>query len=88
MKPVRRNAQMIFQDPYASLDPRMPVGKAIEEPLVIHGIGMPAERRERSPRLLERVHLLPEQRRATRTSSPAASASASASPGRWRCSPS
>jgi peptide/nickel transport system ATP-binding protein len=60
MKPVRRKAQMIFQDPYASLDPRMSVGEAIAEPLAIHGIGRPAEHRDRVAELLRRVHLLPE----------------------------
>ncbi len=60
MRPVRRSAQMIFQDPYASLDPRMPVGKAIAEPMTIHGIGTPAERRERVADLLRRVGLTPD----------------------------
>jgi len=60
MKPVRRKAQMIFQDPYASLDPRMSVGAAIAEPLAIHGVGGAAERRERVATLLERVHLAPD----------------------------
>ena len=60
MKPVRRKAQMIFQDPYASLDPRMSVGAAIEEPLAIHGIATVAERRERVSILLKRVHLSPD----------------------------
>ncbi|PBC06834.1 ABC transporter ATP-binding protein [Mesorhizobium sp. WSM3859] len=57
MRPVRRAAQMIFQDPYASLDPRMTVGAAIAEPLVIHGIGAKGERRERVASLLARVGL-------------------------------
>ncbi|RYB01558.1 ABC transporter ATP-binding protein [Lichenibacterium ramalinae] len=60
MKPVRRRAQMIFQDPYASLDPRMTAGDAIAEPLAIHGIGCRAERRDRVAELLRRVHLPPE----------------------------
>ena len=60
MKPVRRKAQMIFQDPYASLDPRMSVGAAIAEPLAIHGVGTAAERRERVAMLLKRVHLSPD----------------------------
>jgi peptide/nickel transport system ATP-binding protein len=60
MRPVRRKAQMIFQDPYASLDPRMSVGAAIAEPLTIHGVGTPAERRERVAMLLRRVHLSPD----------------------------
>ncbi|MBB3397400.1 ABC transporter ATP-binding protein [Rhizobium sp. BK068] len=60
MRRVRRSAQMIFQDPYASLDPRMSVGKAIAEPMTIHGIGTPAERRERVAELLRRVGLTPD----------------------------
>ncbi len=60
MRPVRRSAQMIFQDPYASLDPRMSIGTAIAEPLVIHGIGRPAEHRDRVADLLKRVGLAPE----------------------------
>ncbi len=60
MKPLRQRAQMIFQDPYASLDPRMSVGEAIAEPLVIHGIGTKAEQRDRVMELLQRVSLLPE----------------------------
>lgn len=60
MKPLRRQAQMIFQDPYASLDPRMNVAEAIIEPLEIHGIGNKVERRAKMMALLERVRLLPE----------------------------
>jgi peptide/nickel transport system ATP-binding protein len=60
MRPVRRKAQMIFQDPYASLDPRMSVGAAIAEPLTIHGVGTAAGRRERVAMLLKRVHLSPD----------------------------
>ncbi|MEZ2329709.1 ABC transporter ATP-binding protein [Mesorhizobium sp. RCC_202] len=57
MRPVRRAAQMIFQDPYASLDPRMTVGAAIAEPLVIHGIGERRDRSDRVASLLKRVGL-------------------------------
>ncbi|MCC6443374.1 MAG: ABC transporter ATP-binding protein [Armatimonadetes bacterium] len=53
----RRKAQMIFQDPYASLNPRMTVGKIVEEPLIVHGLGDPQERRERVRDLLETVGL-------------------------------
>lgn len=60
MRPIRRTAQMIFQDPYASLDPRMSVGAAIAEPLVIHDIGDRAERRDRVADLLKRVGLTPD----------------------------
>ncbi|MGL3607920.1 ABC transporter ATP-binding protein [Rhizobium sp. G187] len=60
MRPVRRLAQMIFQDPYASLDPRMSVGAAIAEPLVIHGVGNPSERDHRVATLLRRVGLTPD----------------------------
>jgi peptide/nickel transport system ATP-binding protein len=60
MRAVRRRAQMIFQDPYASLDPRMSVGAAIAEPLAIHAIGRRAERRDRVADLLRRVGLSPD----------------------------
>jgi len=44
LKAMRRNMQIIFQDPYASLDPRMPIGESVMEGLNIHGIGTPKER--------------------------------------------
>lgn len=54
--------QMIFQDPYMSLNPRMPVGKIVEEPLEIHGIGKnSSERMERAMDMLEKVGLRPDQ---------------------------
>ena len=46
MKDVRREMQIIFQDPYASLDPRAPIGDSVMEGLNIHGIGTPEERLE------------------------------------------
>ncbi|WP_413993753.1 ABC transporter ATP-binding protein [Labrys okinawensis] len=60
MRPVRRKAQMIFQDPYASLDPRMTVGAAIAEPMAIHGLASPAERKDEVADLLRRVGLSPD----------------------------
>src|SRR3990167_2658667 len=44
LKDVRREMQIIFQDPYASLDPRVPIGESVMEGLHIHGIGSPKER--------------------------------------------
>ncbi|MET2829736.1 ABC transporter ATP-binding protein [Mesorhizobium shangrilense] len=60
-KAVRRDVQMIFQDPFASLDPRMRVGDLVAEPLVIHGIASKEERRERVAALFERVGLTADQ---------------------------
>ena len=60
MLPYRRRLQMIYQDPYASLNPRMSAGQIVEEPLVIHDVGEAAERRERVGFLFERVGLRPE----------------------------
>jgi oligopeptide/dipeptide ABC transporter ATP-binding protein len=58
LRPLRREMQMIFQDPYASLNPRMSVGAAIAEPLVIHGLAASsAERTARVRELLEKVGL-------------------------------
>jgi peptide/nickel transport system ATP-binding protein len=56
----RRDMQMIFQDPFASLDPRMPVGAAIAEPLLINGLATKREARERAAELLLQVGLKPE----------------------------
>lgn len=56
----RRKLQMIFQDPYASLDPRMTVGEIIAEPIDVHGIAQGKERLERIRNLLEIVGLNPE----------------------------
>jgi peptide/nickel transport system ATP-binding protein/oligopeptide transport system ATP-binding protein len=60
MLPYRRRLQMIYQDPYASLNPRMTAGEIVGEPLVVHGIGTPQERRERVAALFERCGLRPE----------------------------
>ena len=60
LRQLRREMQIIFQDPYASLNPRMQVGEIIAEPLVIHRVGSAGERCERVSELLERVGLKPE----------------------------
>jgi peptide/nickel transport system ATP-binding protein len=60
MRPVRREMTMIFQDPYASLNPRKRVGFIIGEPLVVHGLGTDAEIKRRVQELLEVVGLNPE----------------------------
>ena len=54
---VRKRMQMIFQDPYASLNPRMTVGDIVLEPMTIHGIGAPGARRNRVREILEIVGL-------------------------------
>ena len=55
MRPLRRKMQIIFQDPYASLNPRMTVGNAIAEPLIIHNMVPKNQRRDRAVELLEMV---------------------------------
>jgi oligopeptide transport system ATP-binding protein len=59
LRKARRNMQMIFQDPYASLNPRMTVGRIIGEPLEIHNIGNAKSREERVQELLKVVGLNP-----------------------------
>ena len=56
----RRQVTMIFQDPIASLDPRMRIGQSVQEPLDIHSIGTPAERKRQVQEAMERVGLNPE----------------------------
>ncbi|MCE5333524.1 MAG: ATP-binding cassette domain-containing protein [Desulfobacteraceae bacterium] len=60
MQHFRRRMQIIFQDPYSSLNPRQTVGRTIGEGLVIHGIGTPDERKERVREIMEVVGLRPE----------------------------
>jgi peptide/nickel transport system ATP-binding protein len=62
LKPLRKEMQMIFQDPFASLNPRMTVGDIIAEPLVIHGVGNRREREAQVIDMLERVGLKAEHR--------------------------
>src|SRR5690242_12279649 len=59
MRRARRDMQMVFQDPYSSLNPRMRIATIVEEPLAIHGIGSRDERRARVDELLTRVGLDP-----------------------------
>jgi oligopeptide transport system ATP-binding protein len=59
LKAFRRRAQIVFQDPYASLNPRLTVGQTIMEPLEVHGIGDAASRRARVAELLQLVGLAP-----------------------------
>jgi len=57
---LRRNVQMIFQDPYSSLNPRITVGETVREPLDVHRLGTEEERRQRVDELLVAVGLSPE----------------------------
>jgi oligopeptide/dipeptide ABC transporter ATP-binding protein len=58
--PYRRRMQMIYQDPYASLNPRMSAGEIVGEPMTIHDIGTPQERKDKVAALFDRVGLRPE----------------------------
>ena len=60
LRPLRRQMQMIFQDPYSSLNPRMTIFEIIGEPLLVNGMRNSAQRRERVEELLGVVHLPPE----------------------------
>src|ERR687891_1037006 len=61
LRPMRRRMQVIFQDPYASLNPRMTVGQILAEPLAVHGVVADRQaRRDRVRDLLSRVGLLPQ----------------------------
>jgi oligopeptide transport system ATP-binding protein len=60
LRPLRREMQMVFQDPYASLNPRKRIGSIVAAPMRIHGAGDASERRRRVQELLEVVGLSPE----------------------------
>ena len=60
IRPLRRDMQMIFQDPFSSLNPRMTIFELISEPLLVNGIGTRKEREERVAELLRQVGLRPE----------------------------
>jgi oligopeptide transport system ATP-binding protein len=61
LRPIRRSMQIIFQDPFASLNPRMTAGDIIGEPLMVHGMAAGGEKRERVAELFEQVGLRPDQ---------------------------
>ena len=63
MRTMRRDMQIVFQDPYASLNPRMTVGTIVSEPLIIHGGMSSSERADRVAELLEKVGLNPDYRK-------------------------
>ena len=60
MRPIRRRMQMVYQDPYGSLNPRMTVAEIVGEPLVVHDIGTKAERAEAVAELVSLVGLKPD----------------------------
>jgi ABC-type oligopeptide transport system ATPase subunit len=62
MRQARRDMQIVFQDPYSSLNPRMRAGTIVEEPLVIHRVGSRAQRQDRVAELFQLVGLEPAQR--------------------------
>jgi peptide/nickel transport system ATP-binding protein/oligopeptide transport system ATP-binding protein len=64
LRPFRRAMQIIFQDPFSSLNPRMSAGDIVGEPLWVHGIGDETERRARVVTLFEQVGLRPQQMQA------------------------
>jgi oligopeptide/dipeptide ABC transporter ATP-binding protein len=60
LRPVRGDVQMVFQDPYASLNPRMSIGRILEEPFLLHRVGTKTERQQKVQKLLEQVGLRPD----------------------------
>ena len=61
MRPVRRQMQIVFQDPFASLNPRMSAGDIVGEPLSVHGLASGAEKQQRVAQLFRQVGLRPDQ---------------------------
>jgi peptide/nickel transport system ATP-binding protein len=59
LRPLRREMQLVFQDPYASLNPRMTIGDILAEPLMLHDLASPAQRKDRVGELLRMVGLAP-----------------------------
>lgn len=84
MSKLRPQMQLIFQDPYSSLNPRIRIGDAVGEALVNHGLATKEEARERALDVLEACGLSSYHYSRFPTSSPVDSGSGLASPGRWR----
>jgi len=63
LRPMRRQMQIVFHDPFSSLNPRIRVGDIVGEPLKVHGVGDPKKREERVAQLFQRVGLRPAQMR-------------------------
>ena len=63
LRPVRRSMQIVFQDPFASLNPRMTAGDIVGEPLSVHGLASGAEKQDRVAKLFQQVGLRPDQMR-------------------------
>lgn len=63
LQPIRREVQMVFQDPYESLNARHSIQEILKEPFKIHNVGTKSERREKIAHLMERVGLNPQMRR-------------------------
>jgi peptide/nickel transport system ATP-binding protein len=63
LRQMRRSIQMIFQDPFASLNPRMTIGATVAEPITEHGLGSRSQARDKAADLLERVGLKPDMMR-------------------------
>jgi peptide/nickel transport system ATP-binding protein/oligopeptide transport system ATP-binding protein len=61
LRPVRRSMQIVFQDPFASLNPRMTAGDIVGEPLSVHGLASGSEKQDRVAKLFQQVGLRPDQ---------------------------
>jgi peptide/nickel transport system ATP-binding protein len=61
LRPVRRSMQIVFQDPFASLNPRMTAGEIVGEPLSVHGLASGSEKQDRVAKLFQQVGLRPDQ---------------------------
>src|SRR6201994_3091641 len=72
LRPVRRSMQIVFQDPFASLNPRMTAGDIVGEPLSVHGLATGVKKQERVAELFQQVGLRPEQMKTSPPQSPGA----------------